>query len=143
MPWEQAGELALSLELPPHYSFLPHDPDTGVFGCGDTVSSAKRVYQRIYEAGTGGHIIVGRNRMTVICCNHIPADRIKVVTIGGRQAVLVEPVHPEGSEHGGTSTEIHFPESFGRTYIRTNTLTLAEALELAGIVAEATQRQES
>jgi hypothetical protein len=134
MSWDQAGALALSLELPPEYVFLPDDPDTGAFACNDVVQIAKRAY------GRDGirKVLIARTRITVRDTLHWPADRVKVVTIGGREAVLLEPVHPEGSEHGGTSTEILFPEPFGMTYIHTNDLTLAETLRLGEILVEAT-----
>jgi hypothetical protein len=140
MRWDQAGELALPAELPPEYRFLPDNPDTGVFGCNGVISSVKRVYRRVYERGLGSDIHIGRWRTTVRCCTFVAADRVKVVTIGGREAVLVEPVYPEGTEPGGTHTEIIFPEPFGMTEIWTLGLPLAETLQIGEIVAEATKQ---
>jgi hypothetical protein len=136
---DQGGELALSLDLPPEYRFVPDDPDTLSAACDGVVWIVKRVYERVYERGGGGYILIARTRVTVMDGMHWPADRVKVVTIGGREAVLLEPVHPEGSEHGGTGTGIVFPEPFGMTFMLTHELPLVDVLELAEKVAEATK----
>ena len=137
-PWEQAGELAHSIAMPPEYGFLPADPDSGPVACGGNVYVAKRAYDR---AG-GGHVVVGRTRLNVVSGMHWPSDRVKVVTLGGRQAVLLEPIFSapqEESGPAGTSTQLLFPEPFGMTFVFATGSNLADVLTLGATVGEATR----
>jgi hypothetical protein len=121
--------------LPSEYKFLPDDADTGAVACNGVVYVAKRTY-----SGTpGGRAIIGRSRLTALSTMHWPADRVKVVTVGNREAVLLEPVFPEFNEFGGTQTQVIFPEPFGHSFIFTENIDLTDVMALAEIVAEATQ----
>lgn len=133
LPWDQAGELDFTLQLPPEVVFLPNDPDSGVFACNGAVIGVKRAY----DYG-GGRLIVARNRTTVYDGIRASAERVKVISIGGRQAVLIEPVTPVGTELGG-QTAIIFPEPFGKTFVFTFDVPLTDALKVAEIVAQATR----
>jgi hypothetical protein len=133
--WDQAGELKFELDLSSEYQFAPDDPDTGPVACNGIVYVAKRAYNRVPR----GHVIIGRSRTNVESGMHWPADRVKIVTIAGRQAVLLEPVFPEWNEFGGTHTEIIFPEPFGKTFVFTADVDLADVMKLAEIVISQTQ----
>ncbi len=142
--WEQAGELAFSLNLPPEYTTVADDMDDGAVACGDVVYVAKRVYQ---HAEHGGRVTIGRTRLTVVDGMHWPSERVKVVGLAGREAVLFEPIYPERYEptyperygFGGQSTQIVFPEPFGMTFIYANGVDLSDVMALGELVAEATR----
>lgn len=59
-----------------------------------------------------------------------PQDRIEVRDVGGRDAVVVAPVVPEGGTVASLS-QVIFPESTGYLVVQSNVLAFAEVLKVA------------
>jgi hypothetical protein len=133
--WEEAGKLAFDVALPAEYEYLPDDPDTGPVACDGTVYVAKRAYGHVPR----GHVIIGRSVTNVISGMHWPVDRVKVVTIAGKEVVLLEPIFPEWNEAGGTQTQIVIPEPFGMTFVFTSGVDLVDVISLAELVIKETK----
>jgi hypothetical protein len=130
-----AGELDLSLSLPPKYTLLENSPNTGVVACEDQVFAARWNFAVQTPSGYIADIVIGR---TVLDHDEIDtaATRVKVRTIGEREAILVEPVTSDGrNQHSA----VIFPEPFGTTFIHASDLPRPDLLQLARIVAEATK----
>ena len=137
VPWERAGALDLELNLPARYVLRDDSVNTGVIACEDetTVYVARRNYR--LEGLPSANIIIGRSILTADLFD-VAASRVSVATYAGRQAVLIEPGVRDGVQSGRSG--VIFPEPFGRTFIHAVSLSLDELMELAELVAEATQR---
>ncbi len=137
VPWERAGQLDFSVELPPSFTYLPDDLDTGVIACNNEVYAARRAY----EHGTG-RVIIARGAFNVAVVD-APVDRIKTVALASRPAVLVQPLYPAGSDPlgsgGGTIAQVIFPERFGTTTVSSYSMPLSEVMQVAELVAQATK----
>jgi hypothetical protein len=121
------------LNLPPEYTTVADDMDDGAVACGDVVYVAKREYQ---HAEHGGRVIIGRSLFTAVEGMHWSEERVKTVTLGGREAILFEPIYPEWYEFGGTTTQIVLPEAFGTTFIFATNVDLSDVMALGELVAE-------
>lgn len=133
-PWEQAGQLALSVELPRKFVFQPDDLNTGVVACDGRVYATRWTYHFTGIDGTLGNLGIARGE-SFFQPYDVSVDHVKVITVGGRPAVLLEPVV---SDVGNTSALIIFPESFGTTIITGYNLSMADLMSIAEIVSEAT-----
>lgn len=130
VPWEQAGELDLQLELPDTYVLQKDDINTDVVACGDTVFVARRVYST-----PSGDVIIGRSRFDYDQVD-VAVDRPKAEHINGRDVVIVDPLTPDGTFQNAYAW---FPEPFGKTFISAVSLSQADFRELVALVASSTR----
>ena len=144
VPWEQAGEMNLDLNLPPEYVPLKGSLNTGAFACGGTVTGTTWSYDLRLADGGSAYVIIGRNVLRLADYN-VTANRVKTAVFAGREAVVIEPAFPDGRHVSGVSASarsgVYFPESFGQTFISGSSLPTKNLLELAQLVAEATSRR--
>ena len=139
--WEQAGQFDLSVQLPPEFVYLPDHYNTGVvaWACNGQVYSAGWAYQ--FRDDPGSMLVVSRSVLSYMTPN-AAVDHVKAISAGGRQAVLIEPVRPEGTAQlspAGTYGAVVFPESFGSTIVCSSGVPLADLLRVAEIVGQATK----
>ena len=144
VPWEQAGEMALDVSLPPEYELQPYSANTGVIACGDTTTTARRNYTLGFADGVVADIVIGRSIFRFERY-HVTANRVRTAAFAGREAVVIEPASPDGQHVSGvfasTRSGVFFPESFGKTFISASGLPTEKLLELAQLVAETTSRR--
>ena len=128
----EPGELGLEVDLPPRY--LRQDPliTFDVAACGLRVLRAQRTY--LLEGAPEASITIGR-RVFSYGMYDVAASRVETTVFAGREAVLIAPSVAAGSD--GRSAVL-FPEPFGVTEVQASSLPLADLLELAELVAEAT-----
>ena len=130
-PWDLAGQLTLSVQLPSDFVFQPDSMNTGVIACAGKVYAARWDYKVSLPNSGQGRLTIVRSLLS-----HIPKDvsanRVKTVEVGGRQAVLVEPLTPDGIS---SAAAIIFPEQFGVTEIQSAGIPLTQLLEVAELVA--------
>jgi len=140
VPWEKAGQLGLSVELPPPFVLDVDSLDTGVIACADhpeKVYAARWEYAATQPSGHLGRLLIVRSLFPYWQYD-VAADRVKATVIGGRPAVLVEPITPDGVS---SVAAVIFPEPFGKTEVHSTSVPLADLLAVAEIVAKATQPQ--
>ncbi len=144
VPWEQAGEMNLDLNLPPEYEPLKDEIFTGAFACGDVVTGTIRGYNLTLAEGGRAHVSIGRNPFRYEDY-HVAPSRVKTAVFAGREAVVIEAALPVGRiapfGFAGIRSGVFFPESFGQTFIDGSSLPTENLLELAQLVAEATSRR--
>lgn len=144
VPWEQAGEMNLDLNLPPEYVPLKGSLNTGAFACGGAVTGTTWSYDLRLADGGSAYVIIGRNVLRLADYN-VTAGRVKTAVFAGREAVVIEPAFPDGRHVSGVFASarsgVFFPESFGQTFISGSSLPTENLLELAQLVAEATSRR--
>lgn len=138
--WDQAGPLALSLELPPEYELQIDSLNTGVFGCGESASVARRHYEYPLPESPYGEratVIVGRSFLKH---DEIPpiGGPPRLTEIGGRDAIIFES-RPRATDAWSQAARVWFPEPFGLTFIQSSGLPADELLQIAETVAEATE----
>lgn len=146
VPWEQAAQFNLSVQLPPEFVFQPDDIETGLGACVDDgrILGAEWVYEyREPQFGDYpiGRLIIARSIFSYDYPN-AAVDRVKVIEAGGRPAILIEPIRPEGVDQlgpTGTIGEVIFPEPFGMTTIHSYGVPLTILLQVADIVGQATK----
>jgi len=100
---------------------------------------AKWLYH--YQGYPGSRLLVTRSLFSHVAPN-ASVDRVKIIEAGGRSAVLIEPIRLEGLGQlggAGTNAEVIFPEPFGMTTVSAHGIPLAELLEVAEIVGQATK----
>ena len=154
---ERAGQLDLKFQLPPEYIFQPDSMDTGVIVCAPrdqieilgpeslrlrdpeagVVYAARWEYAATQPSGHLGRLLIVRSLFPYRQYD-VAADRVKATVIGGRPAVLVEPITPDGVS---SVAAVIFPEPFGVTEVHSTSVPLADLLAVAEIVAKATQPQ--
>src|SRR5438132_7518899 len=143
--WDQAGQFALNVQLPPKFIFKPDDMNTGVIACeGAEVYTARWAYElpQPQFVDYPARLFIARGRSSWIYAD-ASADRVKTVDLGGRLAVVVEPVRPEGAGslgQDGTQASVSFPETFGMTSVTSTGVPLSDLLEVAKIVGSATKQ---
>ncbi len=135
VPWEKAGELALDVKLPPHYEYDAENINSGLLACGDTITVARWTYKVTSYNGFPAEVTIARSFYRLMFTD-ASVDRVKSTVIGGREAVLIEPVTPNGL---GSSVQVAFPEDFGMTWIGSAGFPLSDMLMIAKLVAEATK----
>ena len=155
VPDERAGQFDLKVQLPPEYVFQPESMNTGVIACapqdqmeirgpenlrlkdpeGGVVYAARWDYAVTPYTGAPAGVSIDRGLFKYTTFD-AAVDRVKVITVGGRQAVLIEPITPDGVS---SASLVVFPEPFGTTWIAAADLPLSDLLEVAEIVAKATQ----
>jgi hypothetical protein len=139
LPWERAGELALSVEMPTEFVIQADDPNTGLIGCGDKAFAARWNYLSKQADGWQANLMLVRGlaspnaRLLVI---DAAAQRVSTIDVEGRDAVLISPVTANGR---GSASAIVFPEPFGVTQITAFDLPTDQLLKVGHIVAAATK----
>jgi hypothetical protein len=135
VPWEAAGQFALDVKLPDQFKLQQDNLNTGVVACAGKVYAARWSYAATQPSGYQGSLVIARGVFS-----HFPFDvsagRVKRIVAGGRSAVLVEPITPDGI---GSSAAVVFPETFGVTEIQATGIPLKELLEVAERVGEGTR----
>ncbi len=130
VPWSQAGELDLTLDLPEDYVLNEDALYTDVVACGDTVFVAHRGYTT-----KSGEVSIGRSLF-----DHdeldVAVDRPKIEHINGRDVVIIESLTSDGIFQGSYA---YFPETFGKTFISANSMPQAEFRDLVALVASSTR----
>ena len=142
MTWAEAGNLDVSVTLPPDFRFDPNDHDSGVvaWACTEEVYYAARAYR--FGGNDGPKLIISRGAGRYMHPN-ASIDRVKVISAGGREAVLIEPMRQEGYGRlggAGTNAAVVFPEPFGKTVVQSYAVPLSELLAVAELVGEATRQ---
>ncbi|HET9476406.1 MAG TPA: hypothetical protein VFP63_02850 [Dehalococcoidia bacterium] len=132
--WEEAGALALSVELPGSFVFQPDSVNSGVIACEGKVYAARWDYNYSNASGYPGGLTIARSVFSHIT-RDVSSSRVKPVVIGGRQAILIEPLTPDGIS---SSAGVIFPEPFGTTEIQSAGVPLPDLLAVAETVALAT-----
>jgi len=135
IPLEQAQSLEFPrpLEMPPGYTLKDGYPQATA--CSGEASGITREYDLLGANNIPGHLTVGRS-ISKIATPQSPASRISTTVIGGREAVLIRPFTPDGLAQ---TSEVIFPEAFGKTDILAFNLSEAALLEVAEAVAKASQ----
>lgn len=135
MAWDAAGQFALAINLPSQFKLETDSLNTGVVGCGGKVYAARWSYAVAQPSGYQGTLVIARGVFS-----HFPFDvsteRVKTIEAGGRPAVLVEPITPDGI---GSNAAVIFPETFGVTEIQSSGIPLTQLLEVAERVGEVTK----
>ncbi|MBI1885939.1 MAG: hypothetical protein HYS09_06465 [Chloroflexi bacterium] len=99
---------------------------------------------RLYElpgaaAGAEGQILINRVREPRPSREtDAPPDRVQVVSVGGRSAIVVKPVVAEGGTVA-TVTNVIFPEPGGYTVIQAEVVSFDEVMKVAESLAPALQ----
>jgi hypothetical protein len=134
--WDDAGPLKMDLDLPSEYIIAVDSPNTGAIACSGTVYTARREYRVKTSNGMTADVIIGRSIFRIERFD-VATDRVGTAVVGGREAVVIEPITPDGlAQRSG----VFFPESFGETFIAASSLPQHDLLELAAIVGEGTTR---
>ena len=130
IPLEEAGELNLDLRLPSRYVLLVPHINSQASTCGDVTTQISWTYKLRDRSGVTATIFRHPNRRQIY---DVGESRVTMELFAGRQAILINP--------GGTMRSgVIFPEPFGITEIQASGMSLEDLLELAELVAEATQR---
>lgn len=133
---QRAGMLALPLKLPSEYILVEDSLNTGVIACGNTVSGARWQYDGPRQStGIVPYIVIGRSLFTHDEID-VAVDRPTSTVIGGREAVVLEALTPDGYDQHARAW---FPEPFGYTFIQATDLPHADFMTLAELVASATR----
>ncbi len=120
------------LTLPEGYTLQPDQPE--VVACSGTVTSVNWNYTFAAPNGLTANILISRSLAKAFDFD-VAADRVSQTTIGGRDAIVVRPVTPDGVAQ---RSAVVFPEPFGTTSIQAAYLPEAELLAVAEAVAKAT-----
>jgi hypothetical protein len=139
LPWEGAGELALSVEMPPEFILQADDPNTGVIGCGEKAFAARWHYLSRQPDGWQASLLVVRGLASAdarLLVFDAAAQRVSAISIEGREAIMISPVTPSGR---GSASAIVFSEPFGVTQITAFDLPADGLMTVGRIVAEATK----
>ena|GEM_PF-2878175 len=139
VPWDKASEFDaakfnLSFQLSPSYVFDP--TQSGLIVCNDdnTAKSARWHYNTQFN-GFPGYLEILNTDIDIAYTTTIDVavDRVKIITTGGRPAILIEPILPESGYTGGSVT---FTEP-GFTAIASANVPLSELLTVAEIIGNA------
>ncbi len=134
VPEDQAGELALHVELPPPFKLNPESPNTGIWACNDQVIVANWEYDVMQPDGYPGRLLISRHKSCYVTVS-VALDRVKETAVGGRPAVMVDPITPDGRH---SQAIVIFPEPFGCTEVWGLSIPRADLINAAEIVADAT-----
>jgi len=134
--WEKAGEFDLAVTLPEPFKLNISSPNTGVFVCGDQVTSARWEYTAAQPNGYPGMLIVGRYPIKYFEFD-ASADRVKATEIGGLPAVYVAPLSPNGV---GSAAGVVFPGERVTTAIHSAGIPAADLLKVAEMIAAAIKK---
>jgi hypothetical protein len=108
---------------------------TEVVACGETVTSVNWHYTFEAPNGLPANILISRSLVRAFAYD-VAAERISRTTIGGRDAIVIRPVTPDGVAQ---TSAVIFPEAFGTTSIDAVYLPEADLLALAEAVARASK----
>lgn len=136
--WEKAGDFDLKLTLPEQYKLDPNSLHTGVFACGDQVTSASWEYSVLQPGGYPGILLIHRSPTRYVEFD-ASADRVKATEIGGLPAIYVEPLSPSGV---ASVAGVVFPGERITTTMHSSDIPAADLLKVAEIVAAAIQKGE-
>ena len=134
--WDKAGEFDLAMSLPEQYKLAVDSLNTGVFVCGDQVTSARREYTAAQPNGYPGILIIGRYPIKYVEFD-ASADRVKATEIGGLPAVYVEPLSPNGVS---SAAGVVFPGERVTTAIHSAGIPVVDLMRVAEIIAAAIQK---
>jgi hypothetical protein len=127
-----ALEFPRLLALPAGYTAEEQQP---AVACGGKVTGLGWQYSASGASGIAGHVSISRGVAKALEYN-VAADRVSVQSIGGRDAIFIRPVTPDGLAQ---ISYVVFPESFGVTEIQTFNLSETGVLAVAEAVAEASK----
>ncbi|MCS7277065.1 MAG: hypothetical protein NZ695_08645 [Dehalococcoidia bacterium] len=102
------------------------DPIPPIFTCDGRVDHATRAWS--VGGGFRTVIIIKQRNSERRFEGLFPADRVKSATVGGRPAVVVEPMRPDGLM---STTVVFFPEPWGLTIVVGEFLPYPETLKIA------------
>lgn len=136
VPREQAGVLDLRLDLPGEFVLQDDSVNTGVIACDGAVYAARWHYLYKSASGMTADIVIGRTLFNHWDGWDVAASRVHATVIAGRDAVVIEPVTPDGL---ASRSGVAFPEPFGMTFISAANLSSDELHRLAERVARAHQ----
>lgn len=136
VPLENAGELALSLDLPAAYALDENDLNTGAVACvGSDDPYVVRYKCRLLSAtGLPSDIVIGRSKFRFETGWDVAADRVTAQDIAGRDAIVIRPIDATGR---GERSAVIIPEPFGMTFIYAFSISEDELMRLAELVAGA------
>lgn len=101
------------------------DPIPPIYTCDGRIDSATRAW----SVPRGRTLVIIRQRNPERRFEGLyPADRVKAATVGGRAAVIVEPMRPDGFM---STTVVIFPEPWGLTIVVGEFLPYDETLKVA------------
>jgi hypothetical protein len=134
VPRSMAGALEFPrpLALPADYVPKELQPATA---CSGKVTGLGWQYAASGASGIPANVSISRAVAKALVYD-VAADRVSVQSIGGRDAIFVRPMTPDGLAQ---SSYVVFPESFGVTEIQTFNLSEASVLAVAQAVAEASK----
>ncbi|HXG42682.1 MAG TPA: hypothetical protein VNL95_08155 [Dehalococcoidia bacterium] len=101
------------------------DPVPPIITCDGQVKSATRAW---VVGGVGTLIIIKQSNPERRFEGLYPADRVRAATVGGRPAVVVEPMRRDGFM---STTVVFFPEPWGLTVVVGESLPYEETLRVA------------
>jgi hypothetical protein len=139
VPWDRAGELDATLVLPRGYELRKNDIGTGVVACGEMVLSANWNYSgpSPFPGETPSYIQVSRTTGSSTAEEiDVAVDRPTTTEIGGRQAVIIEPLTESGYRQPGYAW---FHEPFGTTRVYTMSLSRGDFRKLLEAIASSTR----
>ena len=140
IPVEQAGALDFPRPLVMPAGYVPDEaaPETGsnyALSCGGRPWNRGWNYATTGAEGIPARVSIVRSTLTYDI-QDVALSQVSIEVIGGREAVVIRPVSPDGLAQRHI---VHFPESFGSTYVHTFNLSEAEVLKIAEAVAEASR----
>lgn len=125
---------------PPTYEALATEPNPAATICRDNgrLYTAWRVYKLPPTAtGLEGEILIERYVLPrPYRSTDAPRDRIEVLTVGGRPAIVIKPLVPEGGTVASV-TNVIFPEPGGYTVIQAQVVSFTEVMKVAESLGEA------
>ncbi len=127
-----ALEFPRPLALPPEYVAKEEPPATA---CSGKVTGLGWQYTVTGANGIPANVSISRAVAKALVYD-VAADRVSVRNIGGRDAIFIRPITPDGLAQ---ISYVVFPESFGVTEIQTFNLSEAGVLAVAEAVAEASK----
>jgi hypothetical protein len=135
VPWEDAAKLNISLQLPSKFELDEESLNTGAIACNGMVYTARWDYKIRYPSGLQESIVIARSLFAFQTVD-VAEDRLKLVEIEGRQAIVIEPFTAGPIT---SSSLVLFPEPFGMTKIQTSGVPVDDLMEVARAVAIATK----
>lgn len=134
----EAAEAAPELALPPAYvpdgAIVEEAPLTGAGACGSRIGVVTAMYHFAPGSASsfGGTLHVSRQVGEHIVRLDVARDRAEVITVDGRDAVLVHPLSEDGFGDG----HVIVPESWGISRVSGVGLSAAELIQVASSLYE-------
>jgi hypothetical protein len=134
VPRSTAGALEFPRPLALPADYVPKEQQLAT-ACSGKVSGLGWQYTPSGANGIPANVSISRAVAKALVYD-VAADRVSVQSIGGRDAIFIRPVTPDGLAQ---ISYVVFPESFGVTEIQTFNLSEAGVLAVAEAVAEASK----